>query len=891
MTPEPLSPTRPERRIPAPAIVFIVTLALAVAAALYVARTSAVSETLRFESVSRQAAASLVERLETATTLLRATSGLFAAHDVVDRAEFNAFVERLNLPVRYPGIQGIGYSHRVRREAIDSLRRAMARQGVPQFDVWPRDPQAAEQHAIVYLEPLDRRNAAALGYDMYSDPVRRDAMQRAWESGAAAATGRVTLVQEIDNEKQAGFLIYVPVYQGRRVPTSLDERREQLLGFVYSPFRAGDLLSAAYSGPPAELVNVWVYDGAEPDSAQLLFASDSTRPTPAADERRLELPLDVAGHQWLLVFAPRRASTIGTQQQLAPLIFALGVLVSLALFGVTRAEARARSRAEEAARELRRSEEAVRASEQRFRFLAESIPTLVWAARPDGVVDYVNQRCTEYLGIQTPDLLVGGWWEFVHPEDIAKPRARWHESVRTGQPFEAEYRLRRADGSYRWHLDRGAPLRDESGQITRWFGTCTDLDDTRRAQQALQQAQKLESIGVLAGGIAHDFNNLLTGITGNVSLAASTLSPDDPARPMLDDVLRASERAASLTAQLLAYAGKGRFFLQSVDLSEVVHELVPLIRATIPRKVAVRLDLSPECPSVRGDASQLQQLLMNLIINGAEAIGDAVGTVAVRVRRQELGERPAEFPGDDLSAGVYARVDVEDTGCGMDQATLAQIFDPFFTTKFTGRGLGLAAALGIVRGHRGAIAIRTAPGQGSTFSVVLPGEPAAPNAAQVSAAPSASVPTTATPNAAAPSSSGPAAAPSPPRPPTAHVGNGLVLFADDELTIRRVGRATLERLGYGVLLAEDGGQALALALAPGRHLRLAVLDLTMPELGGAEVARRLREAWPELPIVVMSGYGEQEALLRLAGISVDGFLPKPFTAKQLERVVEQALGR
>ncbi|HEU4588586.1 MAG TPA: CHASE domain-containing protein [Gemmatimonadales bacterium] len=889
MTPDRFAPPTAERRLPAPAIVFVVTLLLAVAAAVYVARTSAASEALRFESVARQAAASLSERLETATTLLRATSGLFAADNLVGRGEFNAFVERLNLRVRYPGIQGIGYSQRVRRAAIDSLRRAMARQGAPNFDVWPRMPLAAEQHAIVYLEPLDRRNAAALGYDMFSDPVRRDAMRRAWESGTAAATGRVTLVQEIDKHKQAGFLIYVPVYRSRGIPASLAQRRDELLGFVYSPFRAGDLLAAAFYGPPAEMLNVWVYDGAKPDPAQLLFASDTTRLYPTAETRRLELPLDVAGRRWLLVFAPRAGSALKTEQQLAPLIFGLGVLVSLALFGVTRAEARARYRAELAAREVRRSEEAARASEQRFRFLAEFIPTLVWAARPDGTVDYVNQRCTEYLGVQTPDLLAGGWWEFVHPDDVSGPRERWRLAVRTGQPYEAEYRLRRSDGSYRWHLDRGAPLRNEAGEITRWFGTCTDVDDPRRAQQALQQAQKLESIGVLAGGIAHDFNNLLTGITGNVSLAASTLPPDDAARPMLDDALRASERAASLTAQLLAYAGKGRFFLQSVDLRSLVDELVPLIRATISRKVAVRLDLAPDCPTVRGDASQLQQLLMNLIINGAEAIGDAVGTVTVRVRGEVLGERPAEFAVENLAAGLYARIEVEDTGCGMDQATLAQIFDPFFTTKFTGRGLGLAAALGIVRGHRGAIGIRTTPGHGSTFSVVLPGEPSQPEAAD--SAPATAAPAAASPSpAASPPPAAPAAAPSAPQLPVAPNGNDVVLLADDELAVRRVGMAALERLGYEVLVAEDGGQALALALAPGRQLRLAMLDLTMPELGGAEVARRLREAWPTLPIVVMSGYGEQEALLRLAGITVDGFLPKPFTDKQLERAVEQALG-
>jgi PAS domain S-box-containing protein len=866
--PPPAAPAR-ERRIPASTIVFAVTLALTLAATVYVSETSKVGEALRFESAARQASAAVAERIEAATTLLRATSGLFAGSHSVPSDEFRAFVERLDLRERYPGIQGIGYSQRVRREATDSVTRALASQGQPRFTVWPPDPTAPERHTIVYLEPADVRNTAARGYDMFSDPVRREAMRRAWETGTAAATGRVTLVQEIDEQKQGGFLIYVPVYRGGGAPASVEQRGERLLGFVFSPFRAGDLLSAVFQGAPAEMINVWVYDGTKPEYSRLLYASDNKQPFARAVKGRLEVPLQVAGRPWLLIFAPRPGSPLSAAPDLPPLILGFGALVTLVLFGVTRAEARARHRAEQAALDLRRSEEAVRASEQRFRFLAEFIPTLVWAARPDGMVDYVNQRCMEYLGMAQPELLATGWWENVHPDDVAAVTARWRQAVQSGHLYETEYRLRRADGQWRWHLDRGAPLRNEAGLIVRWFGTCTDVDDTRRSQEALQQAQKLESIGVLAGGIAHDFNNLLTGITGNTSLALSTLSPRHVARPMLTDALKAGERAASLTAQLLAYAGKGRFFLQPVDLSRLVNELVPLIRATIPPKVTIKLKLAPGCPAVRGDASQLQQLLMNLVINGAEAIGDAVGTVTVRASSEELTADAAtgEFAGYELGPGRYVRIDVEDTGCGMDSATVAQIFDPFFTTKFTGRGLGLAAALGIVRGHRGGIVIRTAQGSGSCFSVVLP--------AEQMVVPSAT--------------DGAESAPAQIRGRAA--GSGLVLFADDEASVRGVGLTTLEALGYDVLLAEDGGQALELALASTREFCVAVIDLTMPELGGAEVARRLRESWPSLPIVVMSGYGEQEALVRLAGIAVDGFLPKPFTDKQLEYAVAAARGR
>ncbi|HEX5385114.1 MAG TPA: CHASE domain-containing protein [Gemmatimonadales bacterium] len=852
--------------MPTPAVVLGATLLLTIAATAYIADTNRLRERVRFVGAANGAAVALRDRIETAITLLRATSGLFAASHEVDRGEFRAFVARLQLPVHYPGIQGIGYSVRVRADALDSLRRALAAEGVDSFHVWPSDT-AAERHAIVYLQPQDRRNRAAMGFDMFSESTRRAAMLRAWTSGRPAASGRLTLVQEIDSAKQAGFLIYLPIYQDGVAPATLEERRERLLGFVYSPFRAGDLLDAVFHGALAAEVDVRVYDGPSVSPDRLLYSSTGSSGRPASAAHRLTLPLDVAGEPWTLEFTPRPHGPITSGRDVPVLLFVFGLLVSLALTAFTRAEARARSGAEAAARELRQSEEAVRASEARFRFLADFIPPLVWTARPDGGVDYVNRRCAEYLGVREAELMAKGWARFIHPADVESAAARWQASLRTGAPYEAEYRLRRgSDGEYRWHLDRGSALREEAGGIARWFGTCTDVEDQRRAAEALRQTQKLESIGVLAGGIAHDFNNLLTGIIGNGSLALDTLPPGHPARPMLTDALRAGERAASLTSQLLAYAGKGRFVLQAVDLCALVRELTQLIRASMPRTVALRLDLADSCPPVRGDASQLQQLVMNLAINGAEAIGEGVGTVTVRVAPCTLdAERlAADFRSYELAPGEYVRLEVEDAGSGMDQATLARIFDPFFTTKFTGRGLGLAAALGIVRGHGGGIAIRSAPGRGSTFTVVLPQTTAA--------APDATAPNTAA------------------VPEQNPLSGGVVLLADDEPALRRIGRAALERAGFEVALAVDGREALALAHASADRLRLIVLDLTMPEMGGADVARQLKAAHPRLPIVVTSGYGEEEALARLEGVAVEGFLAKPFTDHQLRQAVMNAVG-
>jgi two-component system, cell cycle sensor histidine kinase and response regulator CckA len=388
----------------------------------------------------------------------------------------------------------------------------------------------------------------------------------------------------------------------------------------------------------------------------------------------------------------------------------------------------------------------------------------------------------------------------------------------------------------------------------------------RENEEALQQAQKLESIGVLAGGIAHDFNNLLTGIMGNAGLARRALNTGkaEQAASLLGDVLSASQRAADLTRQLLAYAGKGRFIIAPVDLCKLVSEVSSLIRASISKKISLVINVPDDCPLVEADKAQLQQLVMNLVINGGEAIGDEPGTLTVRVRIEHFTER-RERPrteGFPIVTGEYVRIDVTDTGAGMDPETRNRIFEPFFTTKFLGRGLGLSAALGIVRGHRGAISVRSEPGRGTTFTVLLP----VPRDARVSDRVSGRFSVE-----------------------TGFQGAGIILVADDEEGIRALVSNVLGEAGYTVELAEDGQQAVERLRDLGDDVRLILLDLTMPELGGAEAATELRRMHPNTPIVAMSGYGDIEVLQRFSEAGVDEFLPKPFTPEELAAKVRDVL--
>jgi PAS domain S-box-containing protein len=388
-----------------------------------------------------------------------------------------------------------------------------------------------------------------------------------------------------------------------------------------------------------------------------------------------------------------------------------------------------------------------------------------------------------------------------------------------------------------------------------------DVTARKELERLLLQKDKLESLGLLAGGIAHDFNNLLVGIMGNASLALETVSSSNPARSMLKDVVLASETAGNLTRQLLAYAGKGRFVVEPVDLSDLVRQIGNLLQTSIAKNVQLRLELADELPCVEADVTQLQQLIMNLVINGAEAIGDSQGTVLITTGTQHVDEEyistvlaPAQ-----ISPGTYVNLQVHDTGSGMTQETVDRIFDPFFTTKFTGRGLGLAAVLGIVRGHKGAIKVYSTVGQGTTFKVLFPASEH-----------HATKPT--------------------PQVVTERANQGeTVLVVDDEQIVRRTAKAMLERFGYSVVVAENGKEAVELFRVLADKIDLVLLDMTMPLMGGEETFRNMKTIRGDVRVILSSGYNEAEAVRRFTGKGLAGFLQKPYSAVTLAEKIRSVL--
>jgi PAS domain S-box-containing protein len=495
----------------------------------------------------------------------------------------------------------------------------------------------------------------------------------------------------------------------------------------------------------------------------------------------------------------------------------------------------------------------------RYREIVNTMSECVVLTDSAGCITFVNPAVEAFLGYSEHELLGETGMKLWFEEDRAEREARHRALLRGAQPKREMLRYRTRDGREVWGLEATLRFRDTSiraGALT----IVTDVTESRKIDAALRQAQRLEGLGVLAGGIAHDFNNLLVGILGNATLVREDVRDRPELEHSLADIETAAVRGAELTQQLLAYAGKGRFVLAKSSVNELVEGMARLVSATISKRVTVRYDLSSSPPLVvEGDPTQLRQVVLNLLTNAADAIGDASGLVTLRTRAITL-DGPALsglMLGEGLEAGSYVAIEVEDTGAGMSEATRARIFDPFFTTKFTGRGLGLAAVLGILRAHRGAIDVQSVEGQGTTFRIYLPrvAEPA--------------------PETAAPGSS---------VAPTA-LGR-TVLVVDDEDSVRRVMRRVLTRRGFEVLEAVDGPSAIETFTSHAARIAVVVLDYTMPGMSGAETLAKLREIDPDLRVVLASGYTEEDATRLVGGGGVHGFVMKPFTADSLvERVL------
>jgi PAS domain S-box-containing protein len=546
---------------------------------------------------------------------------------------------------------------------------------------------------------------------------------------------------------------------------------------------------------------------------------------------------------------------------------AIGRTIALAL-----ANARHVEQIESQIEERLRAEELLRTSEERYRLLAENARDVIFRITlPGRRFDYVSPAIEQVFGLSPEQIYASASaaHNLVDKADRGVVDHWWAQLLSGESPEVLEYRIITPKGETRWIHQRNVVVRGDAGFPSHLEGILTDLTDhhvaernKRRLQEQVQHTQKLESLGVLAGGIAHDFNNLLTGIIGNADLARNEIDEGSPAFSYLTDLRAASERAAELCRQLLAYSGKGRFLVTAIDINEVLREMTHLLSVSISKKTIIKYDLGDNLPAVDVDAAQIRQVVINLITNASEALEERSGFIRIATSVERLD---SEFLSDtlldeELEPGTYLCVEVSDTGTGIDPASITQIFDPFYTTKFTGRGLGLAAVLGIVRGHRGTIKVSSQIGQGTTFKIALPAS--TETARQVRR---------------------------PPNQENGWRGEGLVLLVDDEETVRLVGKRMLEQFGFRTMTARDGLEGLDLFRQYADDIVLVVLDLTMPRMDGEEAFLEIRGIRPTVPVILSSGYNEQEVSNRFAGKGLAGFVQKPYRVEALREKVAEAL--
>jgi PAS domain S-box-containing protein len=503
--------------------------------------------------------------------------------------------------------------------------------------------------------------------------------------------------------------------------------------------------------------------------------------------------------------------------------------------------------------ERRKAEKALRASEERLRAVVGGALAVFFAVDTDGVITLAEGQELERGGT-SPGALLGQSF-YAHYHDYPDLIDAFQRTLR-GQVTSWSGTI-----DERTYDTRMMPLRDSNHNVSGVIGVSFDItarkqaDEERLAlERKLLEAQKLESLGVLAGGIAHDFNNLLSVVLGNASLAMVEVFDNERAYDSLQEIEVAAQRAAALVRQLQAYAGQGQIAVQPLALNNLLTEMSALLRASIGRNIDLQYQLEPRLPTIMADHGDLRQVVLNLVVNASEAMSEGEGTITITTRATHIDSThlTPTYMEPSLSTGLYVILEVADTGHGMDSVTIDRIFDPFFTTKFTGRGLGLAAVLGIVRGHRGAVRVQSRLGGGTVFTILLPGVTA------LQEAPPARL-----------------------EDVTTWRGNGTILVVDDEPGVRAVVTQALERSGFTVLTAADGLAALDVFRAHADEIICVLLDLTMPHMNGKDTLHAIRTIRSDARIVMMSGYYEEEVASQFTDNELTGFLQKPFMPAEL----------
>ena len=818
-----------------PALVAAVALAVTAWAWRHEAQTQERNLRSNFDFGLRQAAARVQQRATSYEQMLRGLRGLFEASDEVTPDDFATYVDTLASGPDFTGLRAFGYAPRT------------------------APPSGAGERAVVAMvAPAVVDTRRSLGQDLLAEPVRRSAMLQARDSGNAAITARLPEAPA----DGSSFLLFMPVYAKGQPLANAAQRGAHLQGWLYASFSIGDLMSSLYGeGVPGLVVRI--HDGVELSEATRLYPAVSP-PTGRGYEAQEYVAF--AGHTWTLAVGYTREFEQRFRNDAPEIIAITGGGLSLLLGLLTAQLVSARDRAKASAHLVTRQ---LGDSTERYRRIVETANEGIWLLDAAGRTSFVNPKMQALLGLDAEALAGRPWTDFMDEGSRATLAGEDADPLRDGLPGTRELRFRRGDGGELWAAVSTSPISGEDGAHAGALAMVTDITERRHSEARreqlegqLRQSQKMEAIGTLAGGIAHDFNNILAAILGNTALARQDLGAGAPVADRLEQIRLAGERGRSLVQQIVAFSRRQPPERLPQQLQPVLEEASRLLRSTLPALVRLELRLTPEPLYVHADATQLQQVLLNLCTNAWHAMSGGAGRIVIGLERV-LPDAPADDPATDLVPSPQAHLWVADDGQGMDEATRQRIFEPFFTTKPLGKGtgLGLAVVHGIVSAHGGSITVASTPGGGTRFDMhfALIDRPAPPSPVAPAAA------------------------------STSGGGGEHLLYVDDDPVMGAMVQALLQRAGYRVSVFEDPREALAHASASDKPLDLVVTDYNMPGLSGLDLARDLLRLRPGLPVIISSGHVTEALRDEAALAGVRHVMQKEYTLEQLAALVQRSL--
>ncbi|MFO7534133.1 MAG: CHASE domain-containing protein [Kiritimatiellia bacterium] len=834
-----------------------------------------------FDRLADSRAGRIRDEMYTIRADLAAVARFFESSITVTPSEFHTFAGSL---LELNSAESLSFIRAVRAEKLSPFLEE-TKIGTPDFTVWEMNaknrPVAVSHRPVYYpvLYTIPDSRSSVRGFDIGSEPTRRASLETVLNTGLPGATAPLFFIAH--PQTPPSIIASHPV----AAPESANGpgHARPLLGFINALISPRELLlrTANQEGAGESYLELGLFDLTEARQPRLLAALPHDGVTRSIlnhlDPRRLIIaePLFIFGRTYVIVSKPTRAFMAAHPIRENGAVWLVGLLLTLpsALFvGFLR------NRQIQLEALVRQRTEALEESEAQYRLLAEHASDVIGRISPEGRYLYLSPASRPTLGYEPEELVGWDMLERVHPADAENVRTAFRKMLAQPETITILFRHRHKDGSYRWLETSGKRLlAPETGEPREVVVVSRDVSDRKKNEEErlemerhLLHTQKLESLGVLTGGIAHDFNNLLAAVLGNLELTQNDLPPHTPARLKLEQAAAAAKRAADLTRQMLDYSGKGLFLIKAMNLNGLIEEKAHLLQTAIPQNVTLKLTLSPALPDFRADPDQIQQVVMNLITNASEAIGERTGTVSLStgVRDYSGAELAESRLPEKPPPGRFVFLDVADTGCGMSPEVQQRLFEPFFTTKFTGRGLGMSAVLGIVRGHHGALFLKSMPNLGTVIRILFP--------APESAAPE--------PNPIAPPPAAPAGEPGP------TPASGFVLIVDDEEIIRSLCKAFVMSCGYRTLLAQDGEEALRIFREKSGEILAVILDLTMPRMDGCAAYHEMRRIRPDVKVIISSGHAEQASYRKFDLTGIAGFLQKPYEMQTLEPLLQRVLG-